>query len=472
MKTKPFWAWICLISAAVMLSACEGESAPPIETQDTGSDSGTNTALDTSSLDDLDSGSGAETDTSTGTVLDTGSDTIGVDTESGTSSETASASDLGTESGSDTDDATETETSSAPDTGSNTDTGDSEDTGTGTSGTDTDTGSAVSLLTAEITAPDNGSLIEGGSAFTLRGIAIDSVYDESELTAVWKSNVSGILGTSTPDADGEVELANVTLGLGWHVITLEVENPKGQRAVDAVMVGSCEWSEPETFDQDFAGWVVFEDAYWNPEGWLEMTGIGQGKKGMIFRTDSTVDPGDVSISFSIRTGGGINGGADGFAMSVYNAQDVAELETIIATAGRGGCLGYGVDNGCGSPSDLQVEAFHVEIDTFHNTYSGGHPMQDPTSSNHIAVTLDGNPDNHVLWANTPSIEDQKWHDVTVDIVGIHVTVTLDGDVIIDGDVPQLNFRGGYIGFSGTTGWASNWHSFDNLHVQQGCVVPL
>jgi hypothetical protein len=117
-----------------------------------------------------------------------------------------------------------------------------------------------------------------------------------------------------------------------------------------------------------------------------------------------------------------------------------------------------------------VDAFHVEIDTWHNLIPNN-PIQDPTSQNHIAVTLDGNPSDHKLWAAIPTIEDQQWHTVDVDISGNYVSVKLDGSVIIEGEIDGLNFRGGYIGFSGSTGWAYNWHRIDNLVVDQECLLP-
>ena len=158
--------------------------------------------------------------------------------------------------------------------------------------------------------------------------------------------------------------------------------------------------------------------------------------------------------------------------SVYHVsvENVDALETIINAAGAGGCLGYGVIAGCTS-DPISVEAFHIEIDTYYNSTGGGHPMQDPVDVPHIAVTLNGNPDNHVLHVATPTIEDNLWHDLKVEIEGIHIKLTLDELVIFEDDVAGIDFRGGYIGFSGTTGALHNFHSFDNLHVIQGCVVP-
>lgn len=50
-------------------------------------------------------------------------------------------------------------------------------------------------------------------------------------------------------------------------------------------------------------------------------------------------------------------------------------------------------------------------------------------------------------------------------------VTLDGLPAIDGLVPGLDLRGGFIGFSGSTGYYSNYHRFDDLQILQECLVP-
>ena len=111
-----------------------------------------------------------------------------------------------------------------------------------------------------------------------------------------------------------------------------------------------------------------------------MTGNLPNKKGAIYTVSELVTPGDVSISFYIRTGGGT--GADGFAMSVFDAEDLTELESLIAAAHTGGGLGYGV---AGDDGSWVGDAFHVEIDTWHHVYNGPTELHtDPTPENHSA----------------------------------------------------------------------------------------
>ena len=328
---------------------------------------------------------------------------------------------------------------------------------------------------AHITSPASGAVVEDGKPVALAGTATDSLYASGQLTAVWTSDVDGVLGTSTPDAAGNVTLNVPKLSPGQHTISLTVTELSGLQAVDSISLGVCSWGQPDTFDTAVTGgkWKVYGDAYFDPGGWLEMTGNAQSKKGAIFNTVDFVSPGDVQLSFKIATGGfltssGQSKGADGFALSVVNVKTVAALETYINTAGAGGCLGYGVAGDCKQGGvSMNIESFHIEIDTWQNT---GDPNYDPTPDNHIGIMQNGDATNHYLWASVPFIEDLNWHPVTVQITGDVVRVTVDGNEVMNKAIPNFKFRGGFIGFSGTTGWATNYHRFDDLQILQQCIV--
>jgi hypothetical protein len=70
----------------------------------------------------------------------------------------------------------------------------------------------------------------------------------------------------------------------------------------------------------------------------------------------------------------------------------------------------------------------------------------------------------------PSLEDLKWRSIRVEIEASYVTVFMDGTSLMEGDISGFTFEGGYLGVSGSTGWASNYHRFDNLNLE-GCEVP-
>ena len=334
-----------------------------------------------------------------------------------------------------------------------------------------DTAPATSAMSVGIEEPTQNAVFEQGVLIPFKGLVADSLFASETLSVEWSSSKDGVLNTTAATVDGVASFSTDTLSTGTHLITLKITNANGQEHTGWVEVGICQWASPDKFDINVTGskWQTYGDAYWDPGGWLEMTGNLKGKKGAIFNTVDYLTPGDITLSFKILTGPNVGTGADGFALSVFRAKDIPELESWIAAAQSGGGLGYGIGGNYGS---VVAEAFHVEIDTWHNKYNGNSEFHtDPTPENHIAITLNGDPGNHVLWAPVPNIEDMQWHDITVEVVGDHVKVTLDNNIIIDETVPDFLFRGGYIGFTGTTGYYTNYHRFDELQILQECLVP-
>ena len=308
--------------------------------------------------------------------------------------------------------------------------------------------------------------IEFGTPHVVTAYVDDPAY---QLSATWISSLDGPLVTVTPDASGMVTFDTSSLSSGWHDMTLDVANPAADRASETVPIAICECSDPETLSADItgAGWQIYGDAYWDPGGWLEMTDRKTFREGPIFYIEKKVPAGDLNIDFKIWTGGGTNSGADGFAVSITNVADLSGLTPIIQAANAGGCPGYGVAGSGVCDSNMVVDAFHIEFDTWHN----GYPQNDPTTDNHVAITLDGEPGVHYLWGAIPSIDDSEWHDVSVQVQGDAVLVTNDGLQAIKGDIPGLDFEGGFLGFSGTTGFATNYHRFDDLQIRDECLVP-
>jgi len=329
----------------------------------------------------------------------------------------------------------------------------------------------IEILIAFIDEPEDGTVFEEGSLVTLAAFAEDTLYAPAELVVTFTSQLDGELWSGSPGADNMASFNTTELSAGEHTITMIALSPTGESKEDSIALGICAMGLPETFDSPLPEdvWPTYGDAYWDAEGWLDMTGNAKDKQGAMFKITEKVNAGDVFISFKIQTGPNKGTGADGFAMTVYDAADVLELEALIAAAHGGGGLGYGVS---GPYGPAVIDALHVEIDTWHNIENGNTELHtDPTSENHIAVCLNGDPGNCVLWAEVPDIEDLEWHDVSIEIEGYHITVTLDGATVLDEDVPGFEFRGGYIGFSGSTGYYSNYHRFDDLWVVQECVVP-
>ena len=212
----------------------------------------------------------------------------------------------------------------------------------------------------------------------------------------------------------------------------------------------------------------------NEGGWMELTNNYQDTNGAIFNIGRSITPGNVVLRFKISTGqcptpntSCASNGADGFAMSVFQLGTTEELVTVLNDAYTGGGLGYGV---AGPYGNTNLQAFHIEFDTWHNVYNGNSQLHtDPTEADHIAVTLNGDPSVHHLVADVPDLEDNFWHQMEVRVVGEDVTVLMDDTIVIDGNVPGLSFKGGFIGFTGTTGYYTNYHRFDDLEVQEACT---
>ena len=114
------------------------------------------------------------------------------------------------------------------------------------------------------------------------------------------------------------------------------------------------------------------------------------------------------------------------------------------------------------------DAVTIEIDTWYNDFSNrGANLLDPTRQNHIALTRNANPGDHIVWHAVPNVEDLMPHTVRIDLLGNSIRITYDGTVVIEEPV-QFAFKGGYMFFSGSTGWATNFHRFDALDILSNC----
>jgi len=168
------------------------------------------------------------------------------------------------------------------------------------------------------------------------------------------------------------------------------------------------------------------------------------------------------VGFDFATGGGGYTGADGYSVNIVAVPTIAELEAYIAATANGGCLGYGSDGPCG---DHPVTALHVELDTWLNA-----EYADQADNSHIAIARNGDPSDVLLYVEYP-FEDLTWRRVEVSGQGTVLTVKVNGTVVATKDIPDFRFEGGFLGVSGSTGYAYNYHRFDNLEVRDRCEVP-
>lgn len=430
--------------------------------------------FDTSTTDDTGGDATVERDVATDPggeddAADTAEDSGGEDTADDTAEDVADA-------GEDTDDDT-----AAPDTGDvgddvAADAGDDVGDDATDAGEDTEPDVPLRPPLVTVTAPDDRISIAFGEPLTFEATLEYLPPDASVVTAQWISDLDGYLGDATFD-EGATSLLVEELGPGRHLVSLEVTLSTGATVFGDINVGVCGWPDTETFDAPLvpSRWQVLGDAARDERGWLEMTGDIRARKGAILNVAQPVASGDTNMRFRISTGHctepgpcGIGGeGADGFAASIFGVEDPDDVVALIEAAATGGGLGYAVAGGYG---DADIDAFHIEFDTWYNRFNGSTEFHtDPTPMNHVAITLNGDAGDHALWAPIDDLEDNGWHDVDVEIRGERVIVEWDGEVVIDDEIDGLAFKGGWIVFTGTTGYFTNHHRFDDLAIIEDCT---
>ena len=462
------------LTAGLLLAACSasGSTAPDCESAvdcargqtclagscvegavDTGSE---DTATDTGRFDTGSEDAGADTDPADTDPADTATADTSADTDPG---------DTAVDTGADT-----TADTAVEETSADTDPVDTtvDDTAVDDTTADTtvdDTTPPAPTWELRLFSPIDGDAFRAGSPNLLLGELVSDTLDFATVEVSVVSSIDGLVGIVTPGATGRFELSLAVLTGGRHTLTVRAVDATSTEQTATVAIAVCPTIPALDFNADLtsADWLIVGDASREPAGWLELTGLAGGQQGAIFYLGSTLSRGDTEISLRVSTGqcplpGPCDSpadGADGFAMSIIGLTGVAELANLLAAARPGEGLGYAV-------TPTVVDAFHIEFDTYHNAI-------DPTLGNHVAITLNGDPTNHILWTETPTLENNAWHDIVLRIAGIHVTVLMDGVTVIDADAPGLDFKGGYIGFTGSTGGSTNYHRIDDLQIVQACT---
>lgn len=326
-----------------------------------------------------------------------------------------------------------------------------------------------------IVAPRPRSSSTFGDEVEFEGVFTSDTLGIGAASVQWYSDIDGFLSDAPFGADGSSRFSTTTLSPGAHRVTLEAF-AGGETVTDDVAIGVCSWPDAFAFDVDLDDdWEVLFNASRDPRGWLEMTGNLQGRKGAIVNTARPIAAGDVRIRFDVSTGQcndpgpcGISGlGADGFAVSIFGTGNAEETVALLERAETGGGLGYAVG---GEWGDDDVDAFHIELDTWFNRYNGTNEFHtDPTEETHVAITLNGDPGNHVVWAPLPTLEDNQWHAIEIVVSGSRIQVLVDEIEVADQVVDGLSFKGGFLAFTGTTGYYTNYHRFDNLSILENCT---
>ena len=311
-------------------------------------------------------------------------------------------------------------------------------------------------------------------------IAIEYL-DFADLRVAVDSSLDGRLAELPASAQMTIPFSVSTPGT--HLITVYVMDAERSYAQGNLTLGFCGWVMVDDFNAslDDTQWLVFNDAYWDSRGWIEMTGNTTSRKGAIFGTAPIISPQEARMRFKIATGQCNEIGscfssscsADGFAMSVYPVETSDELLEILETASAGGGLGFHVaEESCAVSADCPasfecrqntcvVDSFHIEFDTYYNGF-------DPTSANHMAIMLGANSRNHLFHQSVPTMEDNEWHTIEETIQGTSVSVQFDDLEPLGGELPEFQFKGGALAFTGSTGACTNYHRFDDVEIEPTC----
>lgn len=265
----------------------------------------------------------------------------------------------------------------------------------------------------------------------------------------WDSDVDGVLGTDGADASGLVEHTwdGILRTPGDHLVTLTATDACGVSTQEVFEVCQNEGYTEENID--LKSWSFSGSASWDStNSWLELTPDDDYKAGTVFMTSETVQSDNVSIAFRFYAGSKDSSGADGFSLT---AIDTKRMTTY--TGSNGGGLGYG-----------NLPGWSIEVDTWDNTGDPGYT--EPTTREHVAVVIDGaSTGNGVAYAELPNVEDGQWHDMEVEVIGQHVTVSIDGTTYISQTIPQITSFPAHIGFTAATGNAHNLQLIDALEVE-------
>ena len=230
----------------------------------------------------------------------------------------------------------------------------------------------------------------------------------------------------------------------------------------------CQARFNHNFDSLSPDWALRQDAYWDENGWLELTGVARQRKGVAFNGAEVISRGTASFRFTVATGDGYGTDADGLAFSVADFDNPWRLETKRSVGQYGSGLGYGVA-GPYAEDDFVVEEsmITVELDTYFKREASSSSHQDPTEASHVAITANGDPSDYLAWFEVPTVEDLLPHSLRVDILSNAIVVYFDDVFAVEAPDSSI-FKGGYIFMTASTGAYSNCHRLDDITILHEC----
>jgi hypothetical protein len=145
-------------------------------------------------------------------------------------------------------------------------------------------------------------------------------------------------------------------------------------------------------------------------------------------------PDNFSVEYEFKIGGG--SGADGLVCAFFADSNISSA--------NGGLLNF--SNGYG-----------IELDTYQNFNDSPNP--------HIALIY-GDTYSHLISVDDARINDDSWHKINLRVMGNTVTVSIDGDIVIEyTSVSGIDRTNRYMFFAAATGVATNNHYIRNVVIK-------
>ena len=138
------------------------------------------------------------------------------------------------------------------------------------------------VLTFRVLSPETRTSYELGDSIRIELEVEGGDGNFSDYTVVALSNLDGALGSTAAAASTSLTITPVSPG--FHVLTLRLMEGESVLDTEVLDIGICGWQLVDDFDAglDDTRWVTKDDAYWEPRGWIEMTGNATTRKGAIF----------------------------------------------------------------------------------------------------------------------------------------------------------------------------------------------
>ncbi|MCP4806894.1 MAG: hypothetical protein GY913_21120 [Proteobacteria bacterium] len=311
--------------------------------------------------------------------------------------------------------------------------------------------------TLSLVTPVDSATVDVSSSLTMEAWAHDDVDGPEDLTVRWRSDLDGELSVYPPLDDGSlaVDWISSARSPGTHEVTIDVTDSCGNLTSDSVTV--CQSGGFALGELPESAFLYSGHASWDAENaCVELTPAEPYRTGSVFVRDQVMDASAVQVEFEFSAG--LRDGADGMALV---ALDVDRMSNTLGAEGCG--LGYGdpssgcIDGGQGLPG------WQLEIDTYFNE------ELDESEADHIALSIDGDQQTVLLYAEIPEVEDGEWHRVEVEILDGNVLVVLDGTTVLD-EAAHIEPFDAWIGFSGATGGHVNQHLVDALVVRDDACL--